>query len=63
MNMQFKCRHCGDVFTLSDEDQELWEDGYLFDTPDTCDFCSYTIDHADAIEADYPNYSDADPGL
>lgn len=63
MSQEFRCRFCGDMFTLSEDDQELWEEGYLIDTPDACDYCAYNAENAQAIEADYPNYSDADPGL
>jgi hypothetical protein len=62
-NDKFKCRYCGDMFTLLEEEQELLEEGVFIDTPDTCDFCAYNVDHAPVIEADYPSYSDADPGL
>lgn len=35
----FYCRFCGDAFTLSNDDQEKFEDGNFLFEPDTCEDC------------------------
>lgn len=36
---EFRCIHCGQYFTLSDEEEELLEEGYLNYEPNECDDC------------------------
>ena len=58
---RFRCRRCGDRFDLSDkEEMKMFEEGYYDHEPDTCDDC---CDMRYAGHGDYPEYSDADPGL
>lgn len=56
---QFKCRHCGEYFTLPDDENKTYEEGFYHTDPDTCDFCSMYEEGP----PDYPEPSDADPGL
>jgi hypothetical protein len=48
---QFRCRSCGDYFTLSDEDNETYEEGYYEFEPDICDDCllNSTFSHEEDI--------------
>lgn len=55
---RFSCIHCGERFNLNDDDMELYNEGYFTIEPDTCDDCS---NYESA--PDYPEFSDADPGL
>jgi NAD-dependent SIR2 family protein deacetylase len=57
-NGRFRCIHCGDRFDLNDEDMELFNEGFFALEPDTCDDCG---NYESA--PDYPEFSDADPGL
>ena len=57
-NRKFRCTYCGDWFELNDEDNELFEEGYLTHEPDCCGNCP---------PSHYPyqeeEFSDADNGL
>ena len=59
MPRNYVCRHCGDAFHLSKEDQELMDEGFT-DAPDTCSDCLEQMKFS--IE-DFDDFSDADPGL
>ena len=57
---EFRCRYCGDYFTLSKEDQELFDEGFLDHEPDTCDDCySYNASCENGIDDSF----DSDTGL
>ena len=56
---KFRCKHCGDSFILSQEDQEMYDEGYMNGSPDECYDCVDMINHPQPDES----YSDADPGL
>lgn len=61
-NKEFICIYCGDTFTLSKEDQQLFDDGFLTIEPNECDEClgnNLPDDDADRIS----DFSDADNGL
>jgi len=55
---RFRCKHCGDRFNLSDEEMSDYEDGLFMHDPDCCDDCT-----PETSGFDYPEFSDADPGL
>ena len=55
---RFSCRHCGCKFNLNDDEMEAFEGGFFENNPDCCDDCYY-----DQKFEDYPEFSDADPGL
>ena len=55
---RFRCVRCGEGFNVSDEDDQLYSEGYYTFEPDICDDCDmYNTDYE--IEC----HSDADPGL
>lgn len=56
---RFRCIHCGCRFNLNDEENEAYENGFFMIDPDCCDDCFDNLEHA----PDYPEFSDADPGL
>jgi len=55
----FRCRHCGEVFTVSNETLELLEEGYIT-IPEECDDC---LDLSNNSQEEIYSFSDADPGL
>ena len=55
---RFRCIHCGGRFNLNDEENEVYEQGFYAIDPDCCDDC-----YGNNSFADYPEFSDADPGL
>ena len=57
----FRCRHCGDDFYLSPEDQNDYDNGFIDHEPDCCDECLQMLNHP--IHDESETYSDADPGL
>ncbi len=57
--MKAKCKHCGESFEPTKEDQELYEEGYC-DRPDCCSDCFTMTENTDF---EYEQHSDADPGL
>jgi hypothetical protein len=56
---RFRCIRCGDRFDLSPDEMADYDEGYFTNDPDTCSDC---IDMSDC-PGDYPEFSDADPGL
>lgn len=56
---RFRCIHCGSRFNVNDEENEAYENGFFMIDPDCCDDCFDNLEHA----PDYPEFSDADPGL
>ena len=63
--MEGKCKVCGEYYTLDKEQQELVELGVIaLEDVGNCDYClegfgcHYGMDYND-----YPDFSDADPGL
>ena len=56
---KFRCRHCGDEFSVSKETLELLEEGYI-NFPDECDHC---VDMVNNSREEIDTFSDADPGL
>jgi hypothetical protein len=58
---QFKCKHCGDRFNLSPDDQELYNEGWFDHEPDICEECADMLNHPSFDSA--IDHSDADPGL
>jgi hypothetical protein len=55
--MRLRCKRCGDLFTPTEEEQELISEGYA-NPPDYCDDCS-----VDEICSDIYELSDADPWI
>ena len=60
-NGRFKCRHCGGRFDLSPSEEENHDEGYYMHDPDECRDCAEL--QSESYWQDYPEYSDADPGL
>lgn len=54
------CSGCGDEFTISQEDEELYEEGFIDHLSELCYYCSAESEQPDL---DYEQFSDADPGL
>jgi len=55
---RFRCLHCGDMFDLTPEETEIFNEGFFSDDPDCCDNCIENVNYQE-----YDTYSDADPGL
>jgi hypothetical protein len=63
--MILKCKHCGEDFKVTKEQEQNHEDGFC-ELPDTCMECFAMEQDAYAgpdEDAYGNNYSDADPGL
>ena len=56
---RYHCRHCGADFNLTAQDQDAVDQGYGTH-PDSCYDCDDMIENS---QVDYPEFSDADPGL
>lgn len=50
----FHCIHCGDNFELTDEEQEVYEEGWYDTEPNCCDNC-LNNDFAEQDEFMEPN--------
>lgn len=59
--MKAKCSKCHETYTLSVEEEELLEAGYLSER--ICDDCYYDSEIDPCDIAEYMSYSDADCGL
>lgn len=55
----FRCRYCGNDFYLSNEDYELYIEGYFDHEPDTCPECENNF----SGDFEYELFSDAETGL
>jgi hypothetical protein len=57
-NATFRCNGCGDTHRLTNEEQELYSEGYSSPEEYFCEHCQMESAHMH-----YDEFSDADPGL
>jgi len=57
-NRVLHCTACGDTHRLTNEEQELHDEGYSSSEPYFCEHCLMESSHIH-----YDEFSDADPGL